>query len=356
VHKHGTVKSVILSVGSNAVTRSRRQQISLDATPFYHVVSRCVRRAFLCGQDNLTGRSYEHRRQQIQDDLLRLSSIFFIDVLAFSIMSNHFHVLLHVDRDRGVSASGTTIVERWHKLFSGTEISQKFIKGESLEVHEKEALDLQIDTWRSRLYNISWFMKVLNEGIARRANKEDDCTGHFWESRFKSQALLDEQAILSCMAYIDLNPVRAAMASTPEQSDHTSIQMRIEHWKSRSEEPSEDSPVDEDNLQPDCLFPFAGNPRQPMPAGIPFDLLEYIQLVDWTGRIIREDKRGSIATDIPPIIQRLNISPAHWVHLCTHFESRFKGLVGSAHSLKTLCYEFGLRRRSNLQNSKLLFG
>jgi len=87
VREYGTLFSEVLSVGSNAVTRPRRQQISLEATPFYHVVSRCVRRAFLCGQDDLTGRSYEHRRQQIQDDLLRLASIFCIDVVAFSIMT-----------------------------------------------------------------------------------------------------------------------------------------------------------------------------------------------------------------------------------------------------------------------------
>ena len=78
----------------------------------------------------------------------------------------------------------------------GSEISQKFVKGGSLEPYEKEALNTLIDTWRSRLYNIGWFMKLLNEGIARLANKEDDCTGHFWQSRFKSQALLDEQAVL----------------------------------------------------------------------------------------------------------------------------------------------------------------
>jgi len=269
-------------------------------------------------------------------------------------MHNHFHVLLHVNRTRVLDASGTSIVERWHKLFSGTEISQKFVKGESLELYEKESLDALIDTWRSRLYNISWFMKVLNEGIARRANKEDDCTGHFWESRFKSQALLDEQAILSCLTYIDLNPVRAAIASSPEHSDYTGIKIRIEHWRARSEKPSRDATRDEDHMQPNFLFPFAGNPRQQMPTGIPFDLLEYIQLVDWTGRIICEDKRGSIATNTPPIIQRLNISPDHSIHLCTHFESRFKGLVGSAHSLKTFCHEFGLHRRLNLQNSKLL--
>ena len=94
-------------------------------------------------------------------------------------------------------------------------------------------------------------MKVLNENIAKQANKEDKCTGHFWESRYKSQALLDEQAVLSSMAYVDLNPIRATIATTPEQSDHTSIQLRIEHWKEKAKEfnPEQYAEFDE-NLQP----------------------------------------------------------------------------------------------------------
>ena len=199
-------------------------------------------------------------------------------------------------------------------------------------------------------------MKVLNENIAKQANKEDKCTGHFWESRYKSQALLDEQAVLSCMAYVDLNPIRATIAPTPEQSDHTSIKLRIEHWKEKAKEfnPEQYAELDE-NLQPKSLMPFAGNPRQPMPPGIAFNLLDYIELVDWTGRQIREDKRGSIDTNTPPLLQRLNISPQHWLELSTHFEDRFKGLVGSRHSLKKLIGNFGLTRRANRSNSTLEF-
>jgi len=73
----------------------------------------------------------------------------------------------------------------------------------------------------------------LNEYISKRANIEDNCTGHFWESRFKSQALLDERALLTCMAYVDLNPIRACMAKTPETSEYTSIQERIKIKKSK---------------------------------------------------------------------------------------------------------------------------
>lgn len=338
------------------MTKPRKQQISLEATPFYHCVSRCVRRAFLCGYDRTTGRSFEHRRHQIESDILRLASVFFIDVAAYSVMSNHYHVVLHVDQDKCMKASPKTIAQRWHQMFSGKEVSKKFIDGEYIEPYEREQLDSLIDQWRLRLHSISWFMKVLNENIAKRANQEDDCTGHFWQARYKSQALLDEQAVLSAMAYVDLNPVRAAMAPTPEQSDHTSIQLRIVHWKNKTKELHDNEYTENDeDFQPGSLMPFAGNPRQPMPPGIAFNLVDYLELLDWTGRQIRDDKRGSIDAEELPVLQRLGISPAHWVELCTHFENRFKGLVGSKHSLSTLLSSFGLKRRANRSNSSLLF-
>jgi len=343
------------------MTKPRKQQISIETTPYYHVYSRCVRKAFLCGDDPDTGRSYEHRRQQIQDDMLRLSSIFFIKIAAFAILHNHYHLVLYVDKEACMAAPAKDIAKLWHQLFSGKEATQKFIDGAALEPYEVEQVDTYIDLWRSRLYNISWFMKVLNENTARRANKEDDCTGHFWESRYKSQALLDEQALLSCMSYCDLNPIRAGMAKTPEASEHTSIQMRIEYWQRESK--AADQPVlnkedghEEDNLQPVSLLPFVGNHRQPMPSGIAFNLIDYIELIDWTGRAVLNNKRGSISTDAPAIIHRLKISPEHWLELSTNFESRFKGLVGSAHSIRTLCNKFGLTRQTNRSNSELLFG
>ena len=111
-----------------------------------------------------------------------------------------------------------------------------------------------------------------------------------------------------------------------------------------------------ETLQPKSLMPFAGNLRQPMPKGLIFNLIDYIELVDWTGRIIREDKRGAIGASTPHILQRLGISTEHWIELSTNFESRFKGIAGSAQSIKALCAHFGLTRQVNRSNSEVLYG
>jgi hypothetical protein len=188
--------------------------------------------------------------------------------------------------------------------------------------------------------DISWFMRCLNESVARRANQEDQCSGRFWEGRFKSQALLDEKALAACLTYVDLNPVRANMAETPESSDYTSIADRVA--STRGVEKSAIPPRNPE--QPAHLLPFVGNPRKDMPKGLPFKLTDYLELVDWTGRILREDKRGSISQDLPPILERIQIDPQHWCYLTQHFESPFKGLVGAAYALKQACQNLGYQR------------
>jgi len=142
-------------------------------------------------------------------------------------MSNHYHVVLHVDKDKAFNWTMSEIISHWHQLFLGNLLSQRYEQGQTLGKSELKKLTEFTDLWRIRLMDISWFMRVLNEGIARQANEEDSCTGRFWEGRFKSQALLDEAALVSCMAYVDLNPIRACMAKTPEASDHTSIKLRV---------------------------------------------------------------------------------------------------------------------------------
>ncbi|TMN93624.1 transposase, partial [Pseudoalteromonas sp. S558] len=215
-----------------------------------------------------------------------LAKIFCIDVCAYAVMSNHTHLVLYVDDKKANRLNDKAIVIRWHKLCKGTALTQKYIQGEKLSKAELIFFNQTVKEYRERLSSISWFMRLLNEDIARRANKEDNCTGRFWEGRFRSQALLDEAALVACMAYVDLNPIRAKMANTPEESDHTSAQLRLTCAM--------------EGKQPKQLLRFAGMPRQIMPKGLPFELKSYLELVELTGRCIREDKRGYIkSTHIP---------------------------------------------------------
>lgn len=322
--------------------KPRKALVCLDATPYYHCSSRCVRHAFLCGKDAVTGASYEHRRQWIEDRLLQLATIFSIDLAAYAVMSNHYHVVLHVDRDQAQRWSAAEVIDRWHQLFKGTVISQRFSRGETLTPGERAIINTLVALWRERLSNISWFMRVINEGIARQSNKEDGCTGRFWEGRFDCQALLDEKALATCAVYVDLNPIRARLAATPETSDHTSVKRRVAQARTTAQ-------PNHQQQQAAGLLPFAGNPRLEMPKGLPFLLTDYLALVDWTGRVIREDKHGAIDSDLPPILKRLAIDRQQWVKATMGFERRFKSLVGTSAHVRSACLQLGKRWSHSLR-------
>ncbi|MEL0637011.1 transposase [Marinomonas sp. TI.3.20] len=321
--------------------RSRSQQISVADTPYYHCISRCVRRAFLCGEDKLTGNSYEHRRGWVERRLLFLASVFSIDICSYAVMSNHLHVVLHINQEKAKSWSTLEVLQRWHKLHQGTLFTQQYIRGEPQAAFALSLVEASAETFRNRLMDISWFMKELNEPIARQANTEDDCTGRFWEGRFKSQALLDEAALIACMAYVDLNPVRSNMSNTPEDSAFTSVKRRINSAK--------------ENNQPKVLFPFVGNPRKDMPDGLPFLLQDYLALVDMTGRIIRKNKKGVIDASLLPILQRLNISSDNWLCIATQFGKTTGCVVGKEYAVAHYC-ESHQRLRKPCRQSRQLLG
>ena len=316
--------------------RSRKTQIVPEATPYYHCTSRCVRRAFLCGRDEHTGNNYEHRRGWIENRIMKLAKVYALDVCAYAVMSNHYHIVLHINISKARAWTDTEVIQRWHRLYAGNHLTHQYVAGNDLYEEQLKVIAERVTEWRERLMSISWFMKALNEDIARQANAEDDCTGRFWESRFKSQALLDETALATCLAYVDLNPIRACMADSPEASEFTSAKQRIDTAKN--------DPETTEPQQPTLLFPFAGDPRQDRPEGLPFQLQDYLALLDWTGRQIRSDKHGSITQALPPILERLTIDSEHWVYNTQHFESQFKGLVGTALSIKATCQKFGYQR------------
>jgi REP element-mobilizing transposase RayT len=290
-----------------------------------------VRRAYLCGDDAYSGKNYDHRRDWIESLILKLQTVFAIDVAAFAVMSNHLHVVLHIDIDQANRWTDKEVVEQWHLNFKGIKLTHKFVEGKALEACESDKLKHIIATYRSRLCDISWFMRCLNEPIARLANQEDECTGRFWEGRFKSQALLDEAALITCMAYVDLNPVRAKQANSLEQSDHTSIQLRIKA-----------ALIGE---QPKSLMPFLGGEQIFQSIGIAFSVKDYLKLIDDTGRIIRHNKQGSISEHSAKLLNKLNISRENWLKLTTEFGQLFHGPVGTLEELTCYCRHLGMRRR-----------
>ena len=292
-----------------SMTTARVQLISIADTPYYHVVTRGVRRAFLAGYDKPSNTDFGHRRQWIVDRMMFLCEVFSIDICSYAVMSNHYHIVLKVSDNKLWTTTQT--LKTWNRLYSLPYLCEKFLNDEITTKAEIRQVKKIAKKYRKRLISISWFMKCLNEFIAVKANAEDNCKGHFWESRFKSQALLDERALLTCMSYVDLNPIRAAIAKTPETSDYTSIKERIKNKDTK-------------------LLGFGDK-------AIPYYLSEYIALVDYTGKCIHPIKRGYISDDIPDILNRLKIEPDVWVEEMNQFKTDGITAVGTVSQLKAFC-------------------
>jgi REP element-mobilizing transposase RayT len=329
-----------------------------DEIQVFHLVNRCVRRTYLCGRDEVTGRDYSHRKQWIRDRLEVLAGIFAVEVLSFAVMSNHLHVVARTRPDVVRDWSDDEVALRWWNLFpqrrkadkspeEPTEFELNHIRNDVSGLKEK----------RRRLSNVSWFMKCLAEPIARLGNKEEKVTGHFWEGRFKAQPLLDETAIAACMVYVDLNPIRAGIAKTPEASAFTSIRERVIDLQSASDvstAEAQDLRI-EHGEQAGWLSPVPLNPprkkvrekvntrRASNKGCLAMTLDQYLQLLDWTGRELRSDKRGSIPRDLDPVLDRLQCGQETWLDLVKHFRKRFRVEIG----LPTTLQSVSSRRRSN---------
>ncbi len=304
------------------MTTARSQLIDLNTTPYYHCVSRCVRRSFLCGEDSVSGKSYEHRRSWVEKKIYALASVYCIDICSYAVMSNHYHLVVYIDKPSALELTPVEIVERWSREHKLPVIIQRWQQKQLTNRAEYEACEAIIEQWRTRLYSLSWFMKELNYDIACRANQEDDCKGHFWESRFKSQALLDEAALAAAMAYVDLNPIRAGIADKPETSEFTSVRARLKA-------------LEQNRPTAEGLAIFIGNSANNTIKGIPFRLMDYLELVDWSGRQYREGK-AAIEEKLPAILDRLSLNQRQWLKACTKLE-RFRAInVGCNASMQSI--------------------
>ena len=373
------------SFRANAMPRiPRKLLIDPAEVGVFHCISRCVRRAFLCGEDRLTGRNYDYRRQWIQDRLGFLAGQFGIDILGFAVMANHLHVVLRNRPDVVESWSDDEVARRWWNLFP-------LRRDDEGGPAEPEAWELSLVTGsperlaevRIRLSSLSWFMRCVAEPIARRANREDQCTGRFWEGRYKCQPLLDEAAIAACLAYIDLNPIRAGIALTPEESRFTSAYERIAARKEAGpreptaagrsamqeavaiETPASVSNGATKSRRDDWLSPLElseDGKRTPVPKGrasstgcLPMSLDQYLELLDWTGRQLRQDKRGAIPGKLAPILERIGLPGEAWLHLVTDFGRLFRRSAGRPASLRRDAEKRG-RRAAGVRASTQLFG
>src|ERR1700730_5707548 len=207
------------------MTMDRAHLVDVSVTRWYHCVTRCVRRAFLLGEGEFDRKEWIDRRQQ------ELAEIFAVSVGGFSVLDNHLHVLVRLDPDVASGWSDVEVVRRWGRLFPQRDKSRQPVPISNDWVQGRLNDTAWVAKARARLQSLSWFMKCLKEPLSRLANRQDQTRGAFFEGRFKSVAILDEESLLATCAYIDLNPVAAGIVEVPEASPHTSIKARVENAK-----------------------------------------------------------------------------------------------------------------------------
>ncbi len=331
--------------------QARGEVVDPAKVQIFHCMHRCVRGAILCGNNPDSGRCYEHRRDWIRQRLEFLASIFGIDCLTYSVMSNHLHVVLRSRPDVVATWTDREVAQRWLRLFP-----KRRRTGQPNEPTEADITTILnqpelVADFRNRLSDISWWMRCTAENIARLSNREDGCSGHFWESRFKAQALLDEAGLLACAAYVDLNPVRAAIADTPETSEFTGVKDRIDDLRQQNESANISDHRWERNrrrshsgwMSPieinEARDPLGPNPsrdqrRASLKGFLSISLRSYLELIDWTGRQIHRRKVGKVPDHLAPILSRIGLAPPAWCALIRKFDRKFKRAVGSRANLK----------------------
>jgi len=280
----------------------RRCIVDEDTVGTYHCISRCVRGAMLCGEGK------EHRRGWIEDRMAELQSAMAIDATAWCVLSNHMHLVVTTRPDLVRSWSDREVALRYLRMCPGRWKRKRKgipVDGPPTEEEIEEILETpgRLGVIRKRLSSLSWFMAKLKESVARRANLEDGCRGHFWEQRFRSIRILDRTGLLATTTYVDLNAVRAGMVDRPEDTPNGSIAERIRMllgMPQRTRIRLEPAPFDDE-------------------AG-------YVAHVDAWGRTLRRDKHA-IPPELPPVLERLGLGRQRWLDLLRRGWDELRGTV-----------------------------
>ena len=327
------------------MTVARRNIVDRETPGFYHCTNRCVRRTFLCGIDELTGKDYSHRKSWIESRMIELCDIFSVEIYAYAVMDNHYHIVLYVDPLLPEKWSKEDIAERWLKAYSPRLNNPKFAKQRELKKQAIVGDKVKIKSYRKRLGSLSWFMGRLNEPLAKRSNDEDFCTGSFWQGRYSSQALLDEAAVFSCMAYVDLNPIRAKITEKLEESQNTSIQKRLTKLKNVN-------PIDVQKHLDTSIVAISSQIGERI---LSMSLKDYIELVEWTGKSIIHPDKASIPPHISSSLQRLNLQQNHWLKQIENFNQNYCHVVGPIEQIRTKAKQLKLRCMKGISAAKLLY-
>jgi REP element-mobilizing transposase RayT len=329
---------------------TRAEVFDPDEIAIVHVMNRTVRRCFLFGDDPLTGKNYDHRKVWIEQHLQHFAACFGIDLLAFSILSNHFHLVLRSRPDVVSSWSDTEVARRWLMICP----HRKDARGRPAPPNNAELNSIRhcperLQEIRSRLSNVSWWMRLLCQRVAQRANQEEEESGRFFQDRYKAVRLLDEASLVACAAYVDLNPIRAAMAETLEESDHTSVQRRIaalvEHDSDKEKAGRKENArgsqlpgVPADSFLSPIDLQEAGGEIGPVRSCtgkrcsdkgfLWFATESYLELLDWTARQQSAKNVGQTPAHLAPILKRLGMSPSAWCELVADFGKLFHNVAG----------------------------
>ena len=341
---------------------ARVEIFAADEIAIVHVMNRTVRRCFLLGNDPLTGKNFDHRKDWMETELERLAQNMGIDLLCYAILSNHFHLVLRSRPDVVGEWDDTEVARRWLMLCPKRRDSDRNPKEPNeFELNSIRNKPDKVKVIRSRLSDVSWWMRLLSQKVAQRANRDDEEVGKFWQARYRAVRLLDETALLACAAYVDLNPIRAAMAQTIETSEYTSAQQRALEFKDalHNELPHAiesngiDMAVLESNSVPceiiaspksisKSLSPITidelrselgacghrSGYRASDKGFLQMSVADYLDLLDWTARQIRTDKRGSTPESAQSIFERLGIDADIWCELTRDFGRLFSTVAG----------------------------
>jgi hypothetical protein len=320
---------------------ARRKLLGRDRKAVYHCWTRCVRRAFLCGRDPYSRKDYSHRRDWIITREEQLAGLFAIEVEFRAEMRNHLHAVLRTRPEIARRLSSVEVARRWLTITRLAKcMSDGMPKVDEKEVEKLAKNKKRIAKLRRRLTSISWFMGILLENIARRANREDKSSGRFWESRFKCRECTSESAILICGIYVDLNPIKAGEASSPETARYTSVFQRLmAASQPKNSRTRADGWMAELTLRPESkadekLACSSRTGRRASDLGIlPISLENYVKLLKWTARLLLSGQRRTIPKDLEAVLDHLDVNHEAWLDTVEEYEKSFCHAVGPPSSL-----------------------